>query len=515
MPKTKLDELRELKVEVLQGGGEKRIEAQHKNGKLTARERLALLFDPGSFIELDVFVHHRSNNFDMGSTRAPGDGVVTGYGNVAGRLVYAFAQDFTVVGGSLGEYHANKIVKIQEMALKMGAPIIGLNDSGGARIQEGVAALSGYAKIFYNNTISSGVIPQISVIMGPCAGGAVYSPAIGDFIFMVDGTSQMFITGPQVIEAVTGEKISAEDLGGAKTHNTKSGNAHFMGKDDADTLEQVKELLSYLPSNNLETAPPIYSNDDPNRLIPEFDDLVPENPNKAYDMYKAIKGIADDGKIFDVAKDYAKNIITCYIRIAGNSVGVIANQPSVAAGCLDINASDKAARFIRRCDAFNIPMLVLVDVPGFLPGTDQETGGIIRHGAKLLYAFSEATVPRVTMILRKAYGGAYIAMNNRELGADLVLAWPTAQIAVMGAEGAANIVFKNDIKNAEDPTEMRKTKVAEYEEKFNNPYRAAELGYVDDVIEPREARQRLVSAFDMLESKRASNPAKKHGNIPL
>jgi len=510
-----IEELRELKAEVALGGGEKRIESQHKNKKLTARERIALLFDAGTFVELDVFVHHRSNNFDMGSTRALGDGVVTGYGNVGGRLVYAFAQDFTVLGGSLGEYHANKIVKVQEMALKMGAPVVGLNDSGGARIQEGVAALSGFAKIFYNNTISSGVIPQISVIMGPCAGGAVYSPAIGDFIFMVDGTSQMFITGPQVIETVTGEKISAEELGGARTHNTKSGVAHFMGKDDEDTLEQVKELLSYLPSNNLETAPPVYSTDDPNRLIPEFDDLVPENPNKAYDMYKVIKGVADDGKIFDVAKDYAKNIITCYIRIAGNTVGVIANQPMVAAGCLDINASDKAARFIRRCDAFNIPMLVLVDVPGFLPGTDQETGGIIRHGAKLLYAFSEATVPRVTMILRKAYGGAYIAMNNKELGADLVLAWPTAQIAVMGAEGAANIVFKNDIKNAEDPIEMRKTKVSEYEEKFNNPYRAAELGYVEDVIEPREARQRLVSAFDMLESKRMSNPAKKHGNIPL
>ena len=515
MPNNKLDEVRKLKAEVALGGGEKRIETQHKSGKLTARERINLLFDAGTFVELDVFVHHRSNNFDMSKTRALGDGVVTGYGNVGGRLVYAFAQDFTVLGGSLGEYHANKIVKVQEMALKMGAPIVGLNDSGGARIQEGVAALSGFAKIFYNNTISSGVIPQISVIMGPCAGGAVYSPAIGDYIFMVDGTSQMFITGPQVIETVTGEKITAEELGGARTHNTKSGVAHFMGKDDADTLEQVKELLSYMPSNNLEVPPPVCSTDDPNRLVPEFDDLVPDNPNKAYDMYKVIKGVADDGKIFDVAKDYAKNIITCYIRIAGNTVGVIANQPMVAAGCLDINASDKAARFIRRCDAFNTPMLVLVDVPGFLPGTDQETGGIIRHGAKLLYAFSEATVPRVTMILRKAYGGAYIAMNNRELGADLVYAWPTAQIAVMGAEGAANIVFKNDIKNAEDPIRTRKDKVEEYEEKFNNPYRAAELGYVDDVIEPREARQRLVSAFDMLESKRASNPAKKHGNIPL
>ncbi|GHU68585.1 methylmalonyl-CoA carboxyltransferase [Clostridia bacterium] len=515
MANERLEDLRRRKAEVALGGGEKRIETQHKNGKLTARERLAILFDPGSFVELDVFVHHRSNNFDMAETHAPGDGVVTGYGQVNGRLVYAYAQDFTVLGGSLGEYHANKIVKVQEMALRMGAPIVGLNDSGGARIQEGVASLSGFAKIFYNNTISSGVIPQLSVILGPCAGGAVYSPAITDFIFMVDGTSQMFITGPQVIETVTGEKISAEELGGARTHNVKSGVAHFMGKDDEETLGQVKELLSYLPSNNVETAPPVFSSDDPNRLIPEFDDLIPENANKAYDMYKVIQGIADDGKYFDVAKDYAKNIITAYIRLGGNTVGVIANQPLASAGCLDINASDKAARFVRRCDAFNIPVLVLEDVPGFLPGTDQETGGIIRHGAKLLYAFCEATVPKVTMILRKAYGGAYIAMCNKELGADIVLAWPTAQIAVMGAEGAANIVFKNDIKNAEDPIATRRQKVAEYEEKFNNPYRAAELGYVEDVIEPREARQRLISAFDMLESKRLSLPAKKHGNIPL
>ena len=515
MANEKLEELRRLKAEIALGGGEKRIESQHKNGKLTARERMDILFDKGTFIELDVFVQHRCNNFGMGDVSAPSDGVVTGYGNVNGRLVFAYAQDFTVLGGSLGEYHANKIVKVQEMALKMGAPIVGLNDSGGARIQEGVTALSGYGKIFYNNTISSGVIPQISVIMGPCAGGAVYSPAITDFIFMVDETSQMFITGPQVIETVTGEKISAEDLGGSRTHNAKSGVAQFRGTDDADTLEKVKDLLSYLPSNNLETTPPVISNDDPNRLLPEFDEIVPENPNKAYDMYKVISGLADDGKVFDVAKDYAKNIITCYIRLAGNTIGVVASQPMIAAGCLDINASDKAARFVRQCDAFNIPLLVITDVPGFLPGTDQETGGIIRHGAKLLYAFCEATVPRVTMILRKAYGGAYIAMNNKELGADMVFAWPSAQIAVMGADGAANIVFKNDIKNAEDPIATRKEKVGEYEEKFNNPYRAAELGYVEDVIEPRESRQRLISAFDMLESKRDSRPAKKHGNIPL
>ncbi|MDR0854585.1 MAG: methylmalonyl-CoA carboxyltransferase [Clostridiales Family XIII bacterium] len=515
MATRKLEELRSRKRKVLDAGGEKRIKAQHDAGKLTARERLDVLFDEGSFVELDVFVHHRSSNFDMAEKHAPGDGVVTGYGTIDGRLVYAYSQDFTVLGGSLGEYHANKIVKVQEMALKVGAPIVGLNDSGGARIQEGVPSLSGFGKIFKNNTISSGVIPQISVIMGPCAGGAVYSPAITDFVFMVDKTSQMFITGPQVIKAVTGEEITAEELGGAKTHNTVSGVAHFMGKDDEDTLAQVKELLSYLPANNLETAPSVPTADDINRLIPEFDDIIPENPNKAYDVIKIIEKIADDGRHFDVAPHYAKNIITTYIRLGGNTVGVVANQPSVSAGSLDINASDKAARFVRRCDAFNIPLLVLEDVPGFLPGTDQESGGIIRHGAKLLYAFCEATVPKVTMVLRKAYGGAYIAMCNKELGADLVYAWPSAEIAVMGAAGAANIVFKNDIKNAADPISMREAKIAEYEDKFNNPYEAAALGYVEDVIEPRTTRQRLISAFDMLESKRESLPDKKHGNIPL
>jgi acetyl-CoA carboxylase carboxyltransferase component len=511
----KLEELRAQKAAIAQGGGQKRIDAQHAQGKLTARERLNILFDEGSFVEMDVFVSHRCNNFDMPNTRAPGDGVVTGYGTVDGRLVFAYAQDFTVLGGSLGEYHAEKIVKVQNMALKMGAPIVGLNDSGGARIQEGVNALSGFAKIFYNNTISSGVVPQISVIMGPCAGGAVYSPAIMDFIFMVDKTSQMFITGPQVIKTVTGEDISAEKLGGAMTHNSISGVAHFMGKDDADTLGRVRELLSYLPSNNLETAPTYSTGDDPNRLIPEFNEIIPENPNKAYDIYEIIRKLADNGVIFDVMEHYAKNIVTCFIRMNGQTVGVIANQPKFAAGCLDINASDKAARFIRRCDAFNIPLLTLVDVPGFLPGTDQEYGGIIRHGAKILYAYCEATVPKVTMILRKAYGGAYIGMCCKELGADLVLAWPSAQIAVMGAEGAANIVFKNEIKEAADPVAKRQEKVAEYEEKFNNPYRAAEMGYVDDVIEPATARQRVISGFDMLASKRQSLPAKKHGNIPL
>ena len=511
----KLEELRTQKAEIAQGGGQKKIETQHAQGKLTARERLNLLFDEGSFVEMDVFVSHRCNNFDMPNTHAPGDGVVTGYGTVDDRLVFAYAQDFTVLGGSLGEYHAEKIVKVQNMALKMGAPIVGLNDSGGARIQEGVNALSGFGKIFYNNTISSGVIPQISVIMGPCAGGAVYSPAITDFVFMVDKTSQMFITGPQVIKTVTGEDISAEKLGGAMTHNSISGVAHFMGKDDADTLAQVRELLGYLPSNNLETAPVYSTGDDPNRLIPEFNEIIPENPNKAYDIYEIIKKLADNGVIYDVMPHYAKNIVTCFMRLAGQTVGVIANQPKFAAGCLDINASDKAARFIRRCDAFNIPLLTIEDVPGFLPGTDQEYGGIIRHGAKMLYAYCEATVPKVTLILRKAYGGAYIGMCNRELGADLVFAWPSAQIAVMGAEGAANIVFKNEIKEAADPIAKRQEKVAEYEEKFNNPYRAAEMGYVDDIIEPATARQRIISGFDMLASKRQSLPAKKHGNIPL
>ena len=512
---SKLEELRRIKQEVAMGGGQKKIDAQHASGKRTARERLAILFDENSFVELDVFVSHRCHNFDMAEKKAIGDGVVTGYGTVDGRLVYAFAQDFTVLGGSLGEFHAEKIVKVQQLALKTGAPIVGLADSGGARIQEGVNALSGFGKIFRNNTLASGVIPQISVIMGPCAGGAVYSPAITDFIFMVDKTSQMFITGPQVIKTVTGENVSPEQLGGAMTHNAISGNAHFIGKDDEDTLLKVRELLSYMPSNNLETAPLVSTNDDVNRMIPELNDIIPENPNKAYDMYEIIKQLADDHAIYDVMPHYAKNIITCYIRMGGQTIGVIANQPKVSAGCLDINASDKAARFIRRCDAFNTPLLTLQDVPGFLPGTDQEYGGIIRHGAKMLYAYCEATVPKITMVVRKAYGGAYIAMCNRELGADVVFAWPSAQIAVMGAAGAANIVFKDDIAAASDPIAKREEKVAEYEERFNNPYRAAEMGYVDDIIEPAESRQRIISAFDMLASKRESLPQKKHGNIPL
>lgn len=506
-----------MKEKLAQGGGEKRIKAQHDKGKLTARERLAILFDEDSFVEMDTFVKHRCSNFGMDKKELPGDGVVTGYGQVDGRLVFAFAQDFTVSGGSLGEYHAEKIVKVQEMALKMGAPVVGLQDSGGARVEEGVAALSGFGKIFRNNTISSGVIPQISVIMGPCAGGAVYSPAITDFVFMVDKTSQMFITGPEVIRTVTGESVTAEQLGGAMTHNTVSGVAHFVGKDDEETLLMVRELLSYMPSNNMEN-PPVYDcADDINRLIPELNDIIPDNPNKAYNMYDVIVKLADDGRIYDVMPHYAKNIITCFIRLDGATVGVIANQPNFGAGCLDIDASDKAARFIRRCDAFNIPLLTIEDVPGFLPGTGQEYGGIIRHGAKMLYAYCEATVPKVTVILRKAYGGAYIGMCNKELGADLVLAWPTAQIAVMGASGAVNIIssVKKEIREAEDPEALKAEKIAEYEEKFNNPYIAAGLGYVDDVIEPATTRQRIISAFDMLSTKRESLPSKKHGNIPL
>ena len=506
-----------MKEKLAQGGGEKRIKAQHDKGKLTARERLAILFDEDSFVEMDTFVKHRCSNFGMDKKELPGDGVVTGYGQVDGRLVFAFAQDFTVSGGSLGEYHAEKIVKVQEMALKMGAPVVGLQDSGGARVEEGVVALSGFGKIFRNNTISSGVIPQISVIMGPCAGGAVYSPAITDFVFMVDKTSQMFITGPEVIKTVTGESVTAEQLGGAMTHNTVSGVAHFVGKDDEETLLMVRELLSYMPSNNMEN-PPVYDcADDINRLIPELNDIIPDNPNKAYNMYDVIVKLADDGRIYDVMPHYAKNIITCFIRLDGATVGVIANQPNFGAGCLDIDASDKAARFIRRCDAFNIPLLTIEDVPGFLPGTGQEYGGIIRHGAKMLYAYCEATVPKVTVILRKAYGGAYIGMCNKELGADLVLAWPTAQIAVMGASGAVNIIssVKKEIREAEDPEALKAEKIAEYEEKFNNPYIAAGLGYVDDVIEPATTRQRIISAFDMLSTKRESLPSKKHGNIPL
>lgn len=512
---SKIKRLLETSKKIELGGGEKRIERHHKSGKLTARERINLLFDDKSFVEIDKFVKHRSTNFGMENVDAPGDGVVTGYGTVDGRLVFVYAQDFTVIGGSLGEMHANKIAKIQDMALKMGAPIIGMNDSGGARIQEGVDALSGFGKIFYRNTISSGVIPQISVIMGPCAGGAVYSPAITDFIFMVENTSMMFITGPEVIKSVTGEEVTQEALGGAMAHNRTSGVAHFADKTEEECIERIKELLSYLPSNNLENAPIYEMNDSINRIEEGLNEIVPENPNKPYDMKEIIKILADEGNFFEVQPLFAQNIITGYIRLNGKTIGVVANQPRVLAGCLDINASDKAGRFIRNCDAFNIPLLNLVDVPGFLPGTGQEHGGIIRHGAKMLYAYSEATVPKVTLILRKAYGGAYIAMCNKELGADQVFAWPNAEIAVMGPDGAANIIFKHDIANAADPVAARAEKIEEYKDTVANPYIAAQRGYVDDVIVPSTTRPRLISAFDMLETKVESRPSKKHGNVPL
>lgn len=513
--KEKIEQLLETKKKIELGGGEKRIEKQHSQGKLTARERINLLLDEGSFVEIDAFVEHRCTNFGMEKTEAPADGVVTGYGTIDGRLVFVYAQDFTVLGGSLGEMHANKIVKVQQMALKMGAPIIGINDSGGARIQEGVDALSGYGKIFFNNTKASGVIPQISVILGPCAGGAVYSPALTDFIFMVDGVSRMFITGPQVIKTVTGEDVTQEELGGANTHNKISGVAHFMDNSEEECLNRIRKLLSYLPSNNLENPPAYQTEDDINRVEEKLNELVPVNPNKPYDMKEIIRLLADNNEFFEVQEHYAQNIITGYIRLNGKTVGVVANQPRVLAGCLDINASDKAARFIRTCDAFNIPLLSLVDVPGFLPGTDQEYGGIIRHGAKMLYAFSEATVPKVTLIVRKAYGGAYLAMCSKDLGADQVFAWPGAEIAVMGPEGAANIIFKKDIKNSDNPIETRQEKIKEYRDTVANPYIAAARGFVDDVIVPSTTRPRLISAFDMLQTKRETNPAKKHGNIPV
>ncbi|MBN2259340.1 MAG: methylmalonyl-CoA carboxyltransferase [Clostridiales bacterium] len=511
----KLEDLRQRKAKILAGGGAKRIDKQHAIGKMTARERMNLLFDEGTFIEMDAFVTHRSTNFGMENLEAPAEGVVTGYGQVDGRLVFAYAQDFTVIGGSLGEMHANKIVKVLDNAMKMGAPVVGLNDSGGARIQEAVDALSGYGKIFFKNTIASGVIPQITAIMGPCAGGAVYSPAITDFVFMVDKTSQMFITGPQVIETVTGEKVTAEALGGAMTHNSVSGVAHFMSSNDEIVIQDIRKLLDYLPSNNME-APPVFElDDDINRLIDELNDIIPDNPNKPYDMHDIISALVDNGEYMEYQQYFAMNILTVFARINGSTVGIVANQPKVLAGTLDVNASDKAGRFIRTCDAFNIPLLNIVDVPGFLPGTSQEYGGIIRHGAKMLYAYSEATVPKITLIVRKAYGGAYLAMCSKDLGADLVLAWPSAEIAVMGPQGAANIIFRNEINEADDPVQMRQQKIEEYKVEFATPYKAAERGFVDDVIEPSTTRMRLVDALNMLASKREDRPAKKHGNIPL
>lgn len=511
----KLQDLQNRKEKIMEGGGQKRVEKQHGNGKMTARERINLLMDQGSFVEIDAFVQHRCNQLGMENTQAPAEGVVTGYGTVNGRLVYIYAQDFTVLGGSLGEMHAKKICKVLDMAMKVGAPVVGINDSGGARIQEGVDALSGYGQIFYRNTIASGVVPQISVIMGPCAGGAVYSPAITDFVFMVDKTSQMFITGPQVIKTVTGEEVTSEDLGGAMTHNRISGVAHFMSPDENQCVEDIKTLLSFLPSNNMETPPVFDTADDINRAEEALNEIVPDNPNKPYDMKEVIRLIVDNGEFFEVQAYYALNMITGFARLNGRSVGIIANQPKVLAGCLDINASDKAGRFIRTCDAFNIPVLNLVDVPGFLPGTNQEYGGIIRHGAKMLYAYSEATVPKVTLVTRKAYGGAYLAMCSKDLGADVVLAWPSAEIAVMGPEGAANIIFRKDIEGSDNPVATRQAKIDQYKDSFANPYIAASRGFVDDVIVPSGTRQRIISAFDMLLGKRETRPAKKHGNLPV
>ncbi len=499
----------------LQGGPADRVAEQHKKGKLTARERIAELLDPGTFQETDLLVEHRSNDFDLGKNRTPTDGVITGYGTIGGRTVFVFSQDFTIFGGSLGEAHANKICKILDTALKVGAPVIGLNDSGGARIQEGVVGLGGYADIFLRNTLASGVIPQISAIMGPCAGGAVYSPAITDFTFMVQKNAYMFVTGPNVVKTVTHETVSFEDLGGASVHSTKSGVAHFTAKDDSSCLAAIRELISYLPNNNQQFAPAAASSDDPLRNVPQLDRIIPDQPAQPYEMKDVIKAIADDHKFFEVHKDFAANIIVGFARLEGKSVGMVANQPMVLAGVLDIDASLKAARFVRFCDAFNIPLITLVDVPGFLPGTRQEHGGIIKHGAKLLYAYCEATVPKITLITRKAYGGAYDVMSSKHIRGDINYAWPTAEIAVMGPGGAVEIIFRKEIEAARDKKSLQAKRVEEYTEKFSNPYIAAQHGYVDEIIQPSETRPKLIAALRMLSRKKDTNPPKKHGNIPL
>jgi propionyl-CoA carboxylase beta chain len=511
----KLEELHQLREQALLGGGKKRIEAQHKKGKLTARERLDLLLDPGTFQELDMFATHRTTDFGLADQKIPGDGVVTGYGKIDGRLVYVFSQDFTVFGGSLSEAHAEKICKILDHAMKNGAPVIGLNDSGGARIQEGVVSLGAYADIFLRNTLASGVVPQISAIMGPCAGGSVYSPALTDFIFMVEGTSHMFITGPNVVKTVTHEEVTFEELGGAGIHSGTSGVAHFAMTSEAECLQGIRTLLSYLPTNNMDDAPVIASNDPINRAEEMLDDIVPDNPNHPYDMKEVIRRVVDRNSFFEVHEDWAKNIIVGFARLDGRSVGIVAQQPSILAGVLDIDASDKGARFVRFCDCFNIPIVTLEDVPGFLPGVAQEHGGIIRHGAKLLYAYCEATVPKVTVITRKAYGGAYDVMSSKHVRGDINYAWPTAEIAVMGVDGAVNIIFKDEIEHAEDPEAKRQELVNYYTEKFANPYVAAGRGYIDEVIEPRHTREKLIVALEMLKNKRDTNPPKKHGNIPL
>jgi acetyl-CoA carboxylase carboxyltransferase component len=511
---TKIETLREHKARSRLGGGQARIDAQHKKGRLTARERIDLLLDKGSFRELDAFVQHRTHDFNLDAQKFMSDSVVTGWGTIEGRLVYVFSQDFTVFGGSLGEVHAEKICKIMDLAMKNGAPVIGLNDSGGARIQEGVVALGGYADIFLRNTLASGVIPQISAIMGPCAGGAVYSPALTDFIFMTRNTSYMFVTGPDVVKAVTHEEVSFEDLGGASVHSEKSGVCHVAADNEADTLYLIRKLLAYLPQNNMEDAP-FVPGDDPLRMDERLDAIIPDDPNKPYDIKEVIRMIMDGGQFFEIHENYASNIVVGFARLGGHSVGIVANQPAVLAGVLDIDASEKGARFVRFCDSFNIPIVTFEDVPGFLPGTNQEHHGIIRSGAKLLYAYCEATVPKLTVITRKAYGGAYCVMSSKHIRSDLNLAWPSAEIAVMGPDGAVNIIFRKELEKAEDPIKKKAELVAEYREKFASPYVAAERGYIDDVIEPKETRPRLINALEMLSNKRDANPAKKHGNIPL
>jgi len=509
------EELRRRKTEAKLGGGRDRIEAQHAKGKLTARERLEILLDPGSFVETDAFVEHRTTDFEMDRRRIPGDGVVTGHGMIDGRTVFVFSQDFTVFGGSLGEMHANKIVKIMDTAMKVGAPIIGLNDSGGARIQEGVVSLGGYAEIFFRNVMASGVVPQISVIMGPCAGGAVYSPAMTDFTIMVKGTSYMFITGPEVIKAVTGEDVTFEELGGAMSHNERSGVAHFAAEDERSGLRLLRKLLSYLPSNNLEDPPLLAAADPADRRDAELATIVPSEPDKPYDMRDVILRVVDGGSWLEVQEHWARNIVVGFARLEGHPVGIVGNQPKVLAGTLDINSSTKAARFVRFCDCFNIPLLTFVDVPGFLPGTAQEYGGIIRNGAKLLFAYSEATVPKVTVITRKAYGGAYDVMCSKHIRGDFNFAWPSAELAVMGPEGAVQIIFRKEIEATKEPAAREAELVREYREKFANPYVAARMGYLDDIIEPPDTRPRVINAFHILRSKRETRPAKKHGNIPL
>jgi propionyl-CoA carboxylase beta chain len=510
-----LETLREKVRRAEEGGGAERRERQHREGKLTARERVEGLLDEGTFEELDQLVEHRCLDFGMAEQRVPGDGVISGYGRIDGRLVYVFAQDFTVFGGSLSETNARKICKVMDLAMEMGAPVIGLNDSGGARIQEGVASLAGYADIFLRNTLASGVVPQISAILGPCAGGAVYSPAITDFNVMVKDTSCMFVTGPDVIRSVTHEEVTKEELGGAMTHNAKSGVAHFAVDDDHACLALIRELLSYLPQNNLEQAPERTTSDPLDREDPALEDLVPPEPMKPYDMKRLIASVVDDGRFLEVHEHFATNIVVGFARFGGRSVGIVANQPAHLAGCLDIDASVKGARFVRFCDAFNIPLVTFEDVPGFLPGTGQEHGGIIRHGAKLLYAFAEATVPKVTLITRKAYGGAYCVMSSKHLRTDVNYAWPTAEIAVMGPEGAVNVLYRRELQAAEDPEALRAKRVAEFREKFANPYVATNRGFVDAVIEPRHTRAKIVAGLEMARTKRSHNPPKKHGSIPL